>query len=146
MLPRWFDHALKDKGLHEIPGPEHNHRILEMTAYTTLHARDDETAWCSSAMNCWMAESGLPYTKSAAARSWLKWGIPLETPEPGCVVILNRGGSPDPDEAGPAHVCFFYEDIGNGNIRCYGGNQSDQVKFSVFRKNQVLGYRWPKED
>lgn len=134
----WLDHALQDLGVSEIVGPEDNPRIVRMHDYTTLDANDDETSWCSSAMNCWMAESGLPYTKSAAARSWLTWGAPLEVPVKGCVVVLKRDGGPN-----AGHVGFYIEDMPGKSIKVFGGNQSNKVGYSVFRKSDVLGYRWP---
>lgn len=134
----WYEHALKDIGLEEIVGEKDNPRIVEMHSYTTLHADDDETSWCSSAMNCWMAECKLPYTGSAAARSWLNWGVKLEEPREGCVVVLSRGTNP-----AHGHVGFYTGDHGN-MIQCYGGNQDNRCRISFFPKSKVLGYRWPE--
>ena len=145
--PIWFDHALKDFGEHEIPGPEANPRVLEALRHTTLPAdmkKTDETANCSAYMCMWFEEVGMDSPHSAAARSWLKWGIPLESPVKGCVVILNRGGSPDPSVPGPGHVTLFDRSLSDNWIRCFGGNQSDQCKYFQYKSADVLGYRWPE--
>lgn len=137
--PAWLTVAEGEIGTHEIAGPVDEKRILEYAACTTLHAEDDETAWCSSFVNWCMEMVDITGTKSAAARSWLKWGEPLEQPVEGCVVILKRGAPPS------GHVCLYVRDYDADHITCLGGNQGDQVKYSHYPKSDVLGYRWPSQ-
>lgn len=137
MKPEWMEIAEKEIGTHEIAGPKDTARIVEYAACTTLHADDDETPWCS-AFVCWVFEMcNIKSTRSAAARSWLKWGAMLQEPREGCVVILKRGAPPS------GHVCLFVKERDADTITCLGGNQSDQVKYSHYKKSDVLGYRWP---
>jgi uncharacterized protein (TIGR02594 family) len=148
MTPKWLEHAYQDKGLKEIPGAGANPRIVQMHSHTTLSAESDEISWCSSGMNCWFDEVGIPGTHLANARSWLPWGVPLDKPVLGCVVILKRGPAPQPGPEildAPGHVTLCsHEDIANGIIRCFGCNQGDTVKNSRFAVSDVLGYRWPE--
>jgi hypothetical protein len=70
----WMAIAMREQGQAEIKGPAANPRIIEYHAATTLRARSDETAWCSSFANWCMQQAGIPGTKSAAAISWMHWG------------------------------------------------------------------------
>jgi uncharacterized protein (TIGR02594 family) len=126
-------------GQAEIPGAEHNPRIIEYHAMCTLKATDDETPWCSSFANWCVYHGGYVGTRRANARSWLDWGYALTQPTEGCVVVLQRGSSPT-----AGHVGFFMGDGRNGMIKLLGGNQGDRVSVAEFRRSDVLGFRWPK--
>jgi uncharacterized protein (TIGR02594 family) len=137
--PTWLDIAEHEIGTKEINGPKSNERIIEYHACTSLKATTDETAWCSAFVNWCMRHAGLKGTNSAAARSWLQWGVELKAPVPGCIVIFKRGAPPS------GHVAFYASDVGNDYIKVLGGNQGDQVKYSNYPKQDILGYRWPDE-
>lgn len=146
MKPLWLTVAEKEIGVKEVRGGE-NPRIIEYHKSTTLKAKEDEVPWCSSFV-CWCIEqAGLTSTKSAAAKSWLNWGVKLETPREGCITILKQKVRHD-DKTGTTsgyHVAFF--DFINDTNRVFvtGGNQSDQVKVSSFGlANYDVEYRWPE--
>lgn len=149
MIPKWLEVAEKDLGIKEIPGKEHHPRIVEFHRHTTLKATTDEVAWCSSAVNCWMDEAGYKGTGSAAAKSWLDWGVALETPRLGCICII-RQKQKGPDEATGStsgyHVGLWKKEEG-GRVYLHGGNQGNMVKVSGFGLGSydILGYRWPLE-
>jgi uncharacterized protein (TIGR02594 family) len=137
--PLWLQAAERELGTCEIAGDCDNKRIVEYHACTSLKATDDETPWCSAFINWCMVQAGIKGTNSAAARSWLDWGIVLTVPIIGCIVILKRGAPPS------GHVTLYAgADSDPAYIRCIGGNQSDQVKCSKYPVADVLGYRWPK--
>ena len=133
----WITIAKKEMGQKEFAGSKHNPRILEYHKTTSLKATEDEVAWCSSFV-CWVFTQ-LKYltTRSARAKSWLEWGIPLEVPIPGCLVIFTRDGG--------GHVGFYDSGYKTGLIKVLGGNQSNTVKLSNYTEKNVIGYRWPKE-
>lgn len=133
---KFIEIAEGELGVEEIVGDKDNPRILEYHSTTTLKATHDEVSWCSSFVNWVVKKAGYEGTNSAAARSWLKWGKPIETPEVGCIVVLKRGLPPS------GHVCFYVEDF-NDKIKCLGGNQSNKVKYSFYPKSDVLSYRVP---
>ena len=131
-------------GIKEMPGHDMNTAMI--MAFLQLDAQwpqDDEVPWCSGFVNwChWFAK--YPRTESLRARSWLLLGTPtdLNQAEPGDIVIFNRGGPQDPDiiEA-PGHV-GFYMSSDQTFIHTLGGNQSNQVKESVYPINDLLGIR-----
>jgi len=137
-LPKAYKGALKDLGIREILGSRMNApRILEYHTYTNLDAKTDEIAWCSSAMCCWQEESGIKGTRSAAARSWLKWGEKEENPTEGCVVVFSRGKS------WQGHVGFYVKSD-KKYVWCLGGNQGDSVSVRKYKKSKVLDYRKAK--
>lgn len=133
--------AIKELGVHETPGSAATARIILYNAHTTLKATSDEIAWCSSFANFSTDIAGFPGTHSAAARSWLDWGIVLDAPVLGCIVIFDRK---DPANPNAAHVAVCdHPDISNGIIRVVGGNQKNSVCVSRYSVNEVLGYRAP---
>lgn len=133
--------AVSQLGIKEEEGPKANPQIVEYAKHTELQATSDEVPWCSAFANWVVDEAGFQGTRSAAARSWLKWGVRLEEAIIGCIVVLDRQDSSNPNAA---HVAFCTKpDLGDGLIRCIGGNQSDQVKVSTYKSNRVLGYRSP---
>lgn len=129
-----YEYAKQEIGVKEILGGEHNPRILEYHATTTLKATDDETSWCSSFVNWCVIQAGLKGTNSAAARSWLTWGHETKEPKEGDIVVFKRGNPPS------GHVAFFVKKEGNF-IHVLGGNQSDQVKVSAYKAEDLLSYR-----
>lgn len=147
--PPWLEVARIDAqlGVLEIPGVEHHPAILMYHSYTTLKATTDEVPWCSSFVNYCIAVTGLDLkpTRSAAARSWLLWGIRIDIPAFGCVAILKRGGA---DQPGPevrdaqGHVGFFIDMPTRNEVLILGGNQSNQVCERIYPADRVLGYRW----
>ena len=130
-----YEIATGEIGTKEIHGDPDNERIVEYHQTTSLKATDDETPWCSSFVNWCITKAGLKGTNSAAARSWLKWGTPVDIPKVGDLVIFTRGKSPT-----SGHVAFFVKSAGN-LVYVLGGNQSDQVKVSPYKRSDVIGYR-----
>lgn len=143
--PPWLERAISMIGTKEIHGPDDHPDIIAFHAATTLCATDDETAWCSSFVN-WCCRDVCDRTKSARARSWLRWGIPLAYPAIGCVVVLRRGigKQPGPEMTEAAgHVGFFVGFTDGGDVLLLGGNQKDSVCVTAYPASRVLGYRWP---
>ena len=130
-----YDYAKSKLGTKEIPGPIHNEDIIEFHATTTLKATTDEISWCSSFVNWCVTKAGARGTNSAAARSWLNWGVVTKEPLEGDIVIFSRGKNPS-----SGHVGFFVKKEA-GLIHVLGGNQSDQVKISKYKEADLLGYR-----
>ena len=128
-------------GVKEVTGPGSNPRIVVFGSYTTYKATSDAVPWCSSLANYVVDTAGFVGTHSAAARSWLDWGVVLKTPIVGCIVVFDRRDKNNPNAA---HVAFCdHADISNGIIRVIGGNQKDSVSDGRYRTSRVLGYRAP---
>ncbi|PUA28431.1 MAG: hypothetical protein B0W54_18455 [Cellvibrio sp. 79] len=150
-VPLWLKIAYREEGVTEVGGSEHNPRILEYHASTRLNkikAAKDETAWCSSFVNWCIEKAGLEGTNSAWALDWDNWGIKLQKPTLGCVVVFSRTGVTNSG----GHV-GFYIDEGPSTIEVFGGNQRNSVNTSNYPKNGISGsfsykhlsYLWPKD-
>ena len=136
-MPPWLEIAEKELGVHEIPGPQSEKRVLEYHQATILKATADEVPWCSS-FACWVMDMcDLESPKSAMARSWLKWGVRLTVPAFGCIVVLSR--PPDPASG---HVGFYVGSTTPDTIRVLAGNQGDKVSIANFPRSRILQYRW----
>lgn len=117
-----------------------NPKIEEYHRYATIKndkGVTDDVPWCSSFM-CWVFETaGLTSTNSRAARSWLKYGTPVESPKIGDLVIFWR----EDINSGKGHVGLFMGFTKVGNILVLGGNQKDQVCVRIYPVSQLLGFR-----
>ena len=137
------DVATAELGVHETPGPVATARIVLYATHTTLKATSDEIAWCSSFANYCCDIACFPGEHSAAARSWLNYGVKLDAPILGCIVVFDRHDANNPNAA---HVAICdHPDISNGMIRVVGGNQGKEGAVTISRDpiTKVLGYRAP---
>jgi len=135
LKPTWMSIAEGEIGTREHPGAANNIRVMEYHSATSGGEKPDSVPWCASFV-CWCFEkAGMRHTRSKSARSYLTWGIPLDKPQMGCVVVLKRGTPPS------GHVGFWA-----GPERILGGNQSNAVSVKDYDESDVLSYRWPKEE
>ncbi|HAV78856.1 MAG TPA: hypothetical protein DCX53_16010 [Anaerolineae bacterium] len=133
----WLPIAFAEFGNREVPGAQHNPRILEYLNSTDLAQKypylPDETEWCAAFVNWCIENVGLPSMNSALVNTWTKWGNAASEPKRGSVITFRW-------DDGWAHVSFYLGEIGNYVI-CLGGNQSDAVWISVYHKKYVTSYR-----
>lgn len=136
---KWMKTALSYLGVKEIRGTVNNLQILSWWQRIRASFRDDETPWCAAFVGGVLEECGIRSTRSAAARSYEKWGVPLRFPRVGAVVVFWRGAP----ESKLGHVGFLVGKDKHGNLMILGGNQGDEVSIKPFAKERVLSYRWP---
>jgi len=144
--PAWYREAAKDIGIKEVPGPANNPKILKLFGDGGFgYIRDEKTPWCAIGVNGWLARAGLPGTSRPNARSFLAWGVRLDRPVLGCIVVIAR-----PPVAWQGHV-GLYEGEDDTHVRLLGANQNDSVSRGWFPKNRLIregsrliSYRWPK--
>ena len=133
----WLPVAFEEFGEREIPGAQHNPRILEYLNSTELAEKypslPDETDWCAAFVNWCIEKVGLPSNNSPLVNPWRSWGKASSPPERGAVTTFLW-------DDGWAHVSFYLGDLGN-YVVCLGGNQSDAVWISVYHKKYVTSYR-----
>ena len=117
-LPAHYRYAVSQIGVKEIVGPQNNPKVVWYFHRIGMSSvNDDETAWCAAFVGACLEESGLRSTRSAWAKDYLHWGVHLDEPVPGCVVVYDRG-------KGYGHVNFFVRRSGN-RILGLGGNQGN---------------------
>lgn len=147
--PPWLTTARSFIGNVEIDGAASNPVILQwpatiaakfprMTGYCALFVNDD-IAWCGLFEAVCFALHDIEPVFGATdtdkflwANAWAQFGIPLDRPRVGCVVVF------------PRHVGFYVGESGDDYL-VIGGNQSDSVKIAAFAKENVTALRWPRE-
>lgn len=134
MNPSWLQIAHAEVGQQEIAGAQHNSRILAYHGTTSLNARTDEVPWCASFVGWCLEQAGLQHPRSARARDYAEWGVPLERPVLGAVVVLTRPGG--------GHV-GFYVGQRDGQWLILGGNQSNRVNVAPYAPSRMVAVRWP---
>lgn len=134
--PSWLAEARRHIGEREVKGPLHNAKILAWwRAIKRGGIRDDETPWCAAFVGGCLEAVGLMSSRFESAKSYLQWGVKLDHPEVGCVVVFGRDGG--------GHVGFVVGRDAASNLLVLGGNQGDEVNVRAFSRTRVLGFRWP---
>lgn len=120
---------------------ERSHRaeLREFTGVDPLH-----TEWCAAFVNAVLNESGIPGSESVSdnpllARSFLDWGVSVDNPMPGDLVIFPRG-----NQGWQGHVGFYINTVEIDGVQFYqilGGNQSNRVSIELFPARSALGIR-----
>lgn len=138
MRNNWLSIAKHELGVSEY-GEEtkNNPRIIQYHDVTSLKARSDKTPWCASFVSWCLEQAGVKSARTARARNYLKWGMQITDPIPGCIAVFSRGKA-------SGHVAFFIKEDGD-SIIVLGGNQSDMVCERAYPKSRLLGYRWPND-
>lgn len=135
--PAWMGEARRYIGVKEIPGKVHHPRIVEWWKKIRRGGiKSDEVPWCAAYIGAMLENVGIVSSRFESARSYLSWGIKLNTPVLGAIAVFAR--------AGGGHVGFVVADDGAGRLLILGGNQNDQVSIAPFDKSRVIGYRWPR--
>lgn len=128
--------AQSQLGQKEVAGKEHNQRIVEYFTATTYPATEDEVPWCSAFANWVLFKAGIAGTKSAAALSFLDWGVlvKLKDVKYGDVAVFDRGG-------GRGHVGFVIGFDEAKQVGILGGNQNDEVNVAWFDPKDIKQFR-----
>jgi uncharacterized protein (TIGR02594 family) len=100
--------------------------------------------WCAAFVNGILNIHGIPGSESVhehplLARSFLSWGVPVETPSYGDVVIFPRGS-----EAWQGHVGFYVDSVKVDGVEHYiilGGNQDNTISYDLYPAKRALGIR-----
>lgn len=134
----WIEEAKKHIGLKEIPGTKNSPVITGWLKVMGAWWNDDETPWCGVFTGYCMKVAKISYPKLyMRASEWANWGMRLDTPVDGCVVVFNRKGG--------GHVGFVMGQTKDGFLTVLGGNQGNAVTIAKFDRTRVVGYYWPKE-
>lgn len=128
----WMPFAQGEIGINETDNPD---RIKEYHTIGGGLMREPTVAWCAAFIGWCLDKAGLKGTRSAAARSYLNYGMTVEeTPLPfGAIAVFGVPNS------GLGHVAFVLEDKGDSLV-CVGGNQSDKSARSggIVSKTTIL--------
>lgn len=136
----WMTAAESYLGLSEKPGTIHESKIVGFFAEVgSAWITTDEDAWCAAFAGSMLKRSGYQIPAGVEAVRARGYGAPvaLKVTEPryGDIVLIGKPGA-------ISHVTFYVEDAGDW-VKCLGGNQSNQVKVSKYRKTGIEGYYRP---
>lgn len=143
-MSRWMQTAWAQVGTAEVAGPQANPRIVEYFAHIgRADVVSDEVAWCGGFAGYCLATSSVPLdaippSERLLAMSYKKIGTPIDDVRPGALVILTR------PEGGPGagHVGFV-AGVTPTHVLVLGGNQSNTVNVTPFRRERIVALRWP---
>lgn len=132
----WIDEAKKYIGLKETPGAGNTPEIVQFwNDIRRGGIHDDATPWCAAFVGAVLEHVGIQSSRFESAASYLTWGVDLEEPVRGAIVVFSRDGG--------GHVGFVLGQDNIGQLLVLGGNQSDEVCVRAFQRRRVTGYRWP---
>lgn len=138
-MPKWYDLAKAEKGVKEAPGAADNKTVLQYYKDAGHpQIKHDSVAWCAAFANAMLKRAKIEGTGKLTARSFLKWGVKMDKPVEGCIVVFKRGNS-----SWQGHVAFYISETST-HVQVLGGNQSDAVNVRAYPKSKLLGYRWPE--
>ena len=120
---------------------ERSHRA-ELREFTGVDPVSTE--WCAAFVNAVLNESGIKGSESVSdnpllARSFLKWGIKVDEPLPGDLVVFPRGSA-----GWQGHVGFYISTVEINGVKFYqilGGNQNNKVSIELYPAKSALGIR-----
>lgn len=136
--PIWLAFARREIGTKEGVGADDSPRVLAYYAAAGHpEIKHDTVPWCAAFVSACLEKCAIPSAKSLWARSYLNWGRPVDTPEIGAIVVLQRG-----NDATTGHVGFVCGSDAT-RVQVLGGNQADAVSIRWFPKSRILGYRMP---
>jgi uncharacterized protein (TIGR02594 family) len=100
--------------------------------------------WCAAFVNSILELHDIPGSETVSehpllARSFLKWGEPVEEPELGDIVVFTRNNS-----NWKGHVGFYIESAVVDGVPSYivlGGNQDDMINHKAYPTSRLLGIR-----
>jgi uncharacterized protein (TIGR02594 family) len=137
--PPWMTTARNCIGIKEYPGAPSNPVIMEWARrtarYLGIRYDGDHVPWCGLFAAFVVVENNIiPPSIAVRASEWGKWGVALQQPSFGAIMVFTRNGG--------GHVGFYVsEDATHYHI--LGGNQSDSVNIMKLAKSRLTNIRWP---
>jgi uncharacterized protein (TIGR02594 family) len=135
--PDWLTVARRDIGQRETHGSNRSpwiDRLWRLLGKDWLIGQP----WCGAAVARWLGTQGIKPPKNfERALAWADWGVPLDTPVVGAVVVFRRTGG--------GHVGLVAGEDERGRLLVLGGNQGNSASIAPFDPARVVGFYWPLE-
>jgi uncharacterized protein (TIGR02594 family) len=117
----------------------HRQELKELTGVDPVR-----TEWCAAFVNAILDLNDIPGSEEVSdypltARSFLNWGVPVQTPIKGDLVVFPRG-----NKGWQGHVGFYITTKYINGVSYYvilGGNQNDSVSYELYRASSALSIR-----
>lgn len=126
----YYKKAQKLVGLHEAIDTKKLTKLLSVNPV--------QVPWCGYFLT-YIFDGKDNLENPGLARNWLSVGTNTDIPKKGDLVIFERNNS-----SWQGHVGFYVDEYrvnGIDYIAVLGGNQNDSVRYSLYKKTNVLGYR-----
>lgn len=143
----WITEARKNIGVNRTNGVAQINGYWKDVAsphnYEAYFKDKPSVSWCSAFTGSMLVRSGIdikqvkPPRPVESSQYWLTWGVKLEKPEYGCIVVFDWG-------AGKGHVGFCTGVTSTGSLIILGGNQNSSVCEKAFLTPKIVGYIWPE--
>jgi len=138
-IPKWITEAFSNLGTTEIPGKQHNKKILNWLLSLKAWWSEDETPWCGTFVAHCLQIAGITPPKNwFRAKEYALYGTPCnKTSIPfGAICVKSRVGG--------GHVFFAVARDSSGTIIYgLGGNQRNKVSIVPFKLTDIDAVRWP---
>lgn len=144
----WMDWMSARLGWNETKNDKALAKYWKYTTYTAgikdQTVRGKKYAWCAMTINAALFESGYKGNRSAAAKSFINFGLECK-PKLGAIIVMRHVG-------GGHHVTFFksWFDEKKKIAYCLGGNQGNSLKVSMYDlsgnkkgHDEIVACRWP---
>lgn len=92
--------------------------------------------WCAAFLNMVLTKADLPTTHSLLARSFLKWGVSVDKPRLGDIVVLWR----ESPSSWKGHAGLYIAQY-KSHVILLGGNQDGTTKLKSYPKHRILSIR-----
>lgn len=148
--PKYLVHAFEDVGVVEYVVRQRkrvSNPVVVNMAVTVLGYKVDtiKTPWCAIWIGAKLEDEGYTCTKSAMARSYLKWGTAVDHGDDskwraGDICVIWRGKHND----GVTGHVFFLLEWDDETVTGLGGNQGDTVSVQEFPRSKIIGLRRPR--
>jgi uncharacterized protein (TIGR02594 family) len=128
--------AMQNLGMNERT---HRQELKELTGVDPVR-----TEWCAAFVNGILDLNGIKGSASVSdypltARSFLLWGVPVQIPQKGDIVVFPRG-----NQGWQGHVGFYVTSHYINNVEYYvilGGNQNDSVSYELYAASLAISIR-----
>ncbi len=136
-VPSWLSWMRKNKGEIEFTGHASTQFIEDCFKHTTYGPLHGMTPPCCAATLCrCLEECGYKSPKSAAASSYMTYGIPVKYITPGTILVFEFN-------PGHYHVTLADHIVNDQLVSCTGGNQSHELTTSIYDRKFIVAQRFP---
>lgn len=139
-LPRWIDFGMRYRGTKEIPGKNHSPVIQRWLKSLKAWWTDDETPWCGVFVGEMLRQAGFPIPAAwYRAKAYETYGTACSRDSIPFGAICTK------TRTGGGHVFFAVAESRDGQtIFGLGGNQSNEVNITSFKRTDITAVRWPQ--
>jgi uncharacterized protein (TIGR02594 family) len=135
MEQKWMDLAKSYIGTKEGVDEKNNPIIVnfyKLAGHSGI--KQDSVPWCAAFVGAVLTLCGIRGTRTLRALDYKNWGQEIKEPVVGAIATKKRDGG--------GHV-FFVSSFDCDYVYGLGGNQSDSVNITKFKRSEIYSYSYP---